>query len=60
MYGSELVDRNIRLSAIIFMLVESLHEIRNNVETLEEAIELADNAIELYDDMKGFSRGKTK
>jgi hypothetical protein len=57
MYGEQTIDRNIRLSAIIFMLIESLKEIRDNSETLESAQNWADDAINLYDEMKEPNRG---
>jgi hypothetical protein len=57
MYGEQTIDRNIRLSAIIFMLIESLKEIRDNSETLESAQNWADDAINLYDKMKEPNRG---
>lgn len=57
MYREETVDRNIRLSAIIFMLIESLKEIRDNSETLESAQNWADDAIDLYNHMKEHNRG---
>ena len=57
MYGNQSVDRNIRLSAIIFMLIESLKEIRDNCETIESAQNWAEDALEIYDEMKEHNRG---
>jgi len=57
MYREETIDRNIRLSAIIFMLIESLKEIRDNSETIESAQNWADDAITLYNEMKEHNRG---
>jgi hypothetical protein len=39
------------------MLIESLKEIRDNSETLESAQNWADDAINLYNEMKEHNRG---
>ena len=52
MYNEKMVDDNIRLSAIVFTLVESLKNIKDNAETVESAKFWAEDAIELYKQMR--------
>lgn len=56
MYDSILVDRNIRLSTSIFILVEALKEIEQT-ENIENARAFATDAIDLYNKVKGMHDG---
>ena len=59
MYDHILVDRNIRLSTSIFILVEALKEIEQ-AETLQLAQDFATDALDLYNTVKGMHDGCEK
>ncbi len=59
MYDSILVDRNIRLSTSIFILLEALKEIEQT-EHIENARAFATDAIDLYNKIKGMHDGCEK
>lgn len=59
MYDSILVDRNIRLSTSIFILVEALKEIEQT-DNIENARAFAEDAIDLYNKVKGMHDGCEK
>jgi hypothetical protein len=59
MYDDILVDRNIRLSTSIFILVEALKEIET-AETLQSAQDFAADALDLYNKVKGMHDGCEK
>lgn len=59
MYDSILVDRNIRLSTSIFILVEALKEIEQT-DNIENARAFAQDAIDLYNKVKGMHDGCEK
>lgn len=59
MYDSILVDRNIRLSTSIFILVEALKEIEQ-AEHIDLARAFATDAIDLYNKVKGMHDGCEK
>lgn len=56
MYDHILVDRNIRLSTSIFILVEALKEIEQT-DNIENARAFARDAIDLYNKVKGMHDG---
>ena len=59
MYDSILVDRNIRLSTSLFILVEALKEIEQ-AEHIDLARAFATDAIDLYNKVKGMHDGCEK
>jgi hypothetical protein len=56
MYDNALVDRNIRLSTSIFILVEALKEVIET-ENIENARHFAQDALDLYNKVKGMHNG---
>lgn len=56
MYDDLLVDRNIRLSTSIFILVEALKEIES-ASSLKMAQDFATDALGLYNKIKGMHNG---
>jgi hypothetical protein len=56
MYDNILVDRNIRLSTSIFILVEALKEI-TETEDIQNARHFAQDALNLYNKVKGMHDG---